>query len=528
MSSPSHKIRPDDYSEAHELQVDLVGVHKQLRNLQDSIYGYLMERLQNAYDSNDEGVPNMIEMKIGHKEGEPDFVISDRGQSGITKDYNGDIDRFLDDMKATTEKLKRGLNRKGIGMFQYTNIASNVIITSMDQEMIYRIPMWVTPAGATAYGKIQRKPKNEKYEREFGIFHSGTIVAFHNRDPKAETITEKEVIKNVREKYALRIYDNHKSVTTIVEGRTVSPPPWIEAHPPRFLQRMTGGHDIRGNLWYDEKGNGHIKIFQDGYLVEEVQFEPRKCSGYLEINILETNAGRTRFGKDNELWNDFKRRVQMLMQVFPRIQQEAQDEKYIKKVLDIAQSVLIFNKVPTAYGGSKEVTKVQTTGDRHGSEMVGYPVSPEPDLDRNIIQRPGTHSRDPTNQTRVGNLGMNSVKKTGQEKGKRKEYRALDFQENQHIGADKPLFCLYQDRKPWLLLENADNAEHAIYEQTKDQPRIHNCKLLDWFAEVNADTSGEIDEKTRMNLSRQRVLAWKVAGYYPTVTIAAKSTRKRA
>jgi hypothetical protein len=77
------------------------------------------------------------------------------------------------------------------------------------------------------------------------------------------------------------------------------------------------------------------------------------------------------------------------------------------------------------------------------------------------------------------------------------------------------------------LLENADNAEHAIYEQTKDQPRIHNCKLLDWFAEVNAETSDEIDEKTRMNLSRQRVLAWKVAGYYPTVTITAKSTKRR-
>jgi hypothetical protein len=44
---------------------------------------------------------------------------------------------------------------------------------------------------------------------------------------------------------------------------------------------------------------------------------------------------------------------------------------------------------------------------------------------------------------------------------------------------------------------------------------------------VNAETSDEIDEKTRLNLSRQRVLAWKVAGYYPTVTITAKSTKRR-
>jgi hypothetical protein len=57
--------------------------------------------------------------------------------------------------------------------------------------------------------------------------------------------------------------------------------------------------------------------------------------------------------------------------------------------------------------------------------------------------------------------------------------------------------------------------------------RFHNCKLLDWFAELNSETSGEIDEKNRMNLSRQRVHAWKVAGYYPTVTIAAKSARRK-
>lgn len=228
MTSPSHTIRPDDYSEVHDLQVDIVGVHKQLRNLQDNIYGYIMEPLQNAFDSNDEGVRNTIEMRIGHKEGEPDFVISDRGESGITKDYDGDIDKFLDSMKATTEKLKRGLNRKGIGMFQYTNIASNVIITSMDQEMIYRIPMWVTPIGTTAYGKIQRKPRNQKYEHEFGIFHPGTVVAFHNRDPKAESIIEKDLIKNIREKFALRLYDNRKSITIIVDGKEVNPPNWIE------------------------------------------------------------------------------------------------------------------------------------------------------------------------------------------------------------------------------------------------------------------------------------------------------------
>lgn len=402
----------------------------------------------------------------------------------------------------------------------------NVIITSMDQEMIYRIPMWVTPIGTTAYGKIQRKPRNQKYEQEFGIFHPGTVVAFHNRDPKADSILEKDLIKNIREKFALRLYDNRKSITIIVDGKEVNPPNWIEEHPPKLIQRMTGGHDIRGSLWFDEKGSGRIKVFQNGYMVEAIQFDPRQCSGYLEINALETNAGRTGFVKDSKPWNEFKQRVQRHLIQFPCIQQEAQDEKHVRKVLDLAQKILILNKVPTAVGGASEATKVPTSGNKHGSEIVGYPVSPKPDPKRIIIHRTGTDTRNLENQTRVGSLGIDQIKKTGQEKGKRKDYRALDFQENQHLGSDRPLFCLYQDRKPWLLLENADNAEHTIYEHTKDQPRLHNSKLLDWLADVNAEIVGIVDERTRMELGRQRVLAWKAAGFYQTVTVLAKELKR--
>jgi hypothetical protein len=77
------------------------------------------------------------------------------------------------------------------------------------------------------------------------------------------------------------------------------------------------------------------------------------------------------------------------------------------------------------------------------------------------------------------------------------------------------------------LLENAGNAEHAIYEHTKDQPKLHNCKLLDWLADVNAETAGIVDESTRMEQSRRGVLAWKVAGFYPTIAVLAERSKRR-
>lgn len=535
----SDKLRPDDFSEAHELPVDIIGTHKQYRNLQDNVYGYIHEVTQNMFDSNDNGKPNKLQIRIGTKPNEPVLWCKDEGPMGITKEYGGDIDAFIADMKATTEKILRGLNRKGIGMFQYTNIAPKVVITSMDQEMIYRIPMWITPEGATAYGKISKKPAMlEKYKEQFGIYKSGTIVAFHERDPTDPKIDEKELIKSTREKWALRLFDEEKIEFTIGQKR-MEPPQYIIDHPPIGLQKMTGGAPIRGNIWLDEKGVGRIKVFQDGYLVEEINTEPRQCTGYVECSSLGTDTGRTKFLKDNRRWDEFKSRIQRETTRFPRIAPEIQDVKNILKVRDLAQKILKLPKAPTAYGKTPDLEKIEATGDRNGDEIIGYPLSPPPEEGREIIPRPGGIGikHDMNNQTTVGEEGNDQIKKTGTEiKGPRSNHNSLEYQDNQHQGYDRPLFILMRDRKPFLLLENADNAEHAIYEMLKANPttgvmvKMYNCKMLDWLSEINLETDELIDEPMRMRLSNARVGAWKMGGYMPNkkvITAAAKGGPNR-
>lgn len=514
----SDKIRPDDFSEAHELPVDLIGTHKQYRNLQDNIYGYIHEVVQNMFDSTDRGEPNRLEIRINPRGHDPSVWFKDRGPHGITKDYKGDVDAFISAMKATTEKeIIRGLKRKGIGMFQYTNIAPKVIITSMDKEMIYRIPMWVTPEGATAYGHVSKKPILQKYMDYFGIYESGTIVAFHERPLDASEIKQKEVIKSIREKWALRLYDE-KRVDFKVGETHILPPQWIIDHPPRLLQRMMGGADIRGNIWYDEKGNGNIRGFQDGYLVEFVGTEFRQCTGYVECNALQTDAGRIKFLKDNRMWNDFKERMVREVSKFPKIAQESQDEKNVLKVRELALQILDLKRSPTAYGSTNDFEKILTTGGRGGDEVIGYPVSGEdPDPNRERIERE-EHTRDNDHQTTISEEGDDKVKKGGQDvKSPRSKHAALDFQENRHLGSDKPLFVLDRDQRPPLLRENADNIEHEIYAMLKGSAtsiaRMYNCKLLDWLSEVNLESHGILTEGLRMEMSKERYSVWKQTGY---------------
>lgn len=70
--------------------------------------------------------------------------------------------------------------------------------------------------------------------------------------------------------------------------------------------------------------------------------------------MLETNAGRTAFLKDNERWYEVRHRINNQLMKFPPIQQEVQDERHTKKILDLAQNILVLNKAPTAFGGAED------------------------------------------------------------------------------------------------------------------------------------------------------------------------------
>lgn len=529
MTSPSEEIRKDDFSESQPLPVDTRGTHERLRNLQSELLEYIREPLQNALDSNDRGKPNTLEIIVPEKpkEDEPILVVIDHG-GGITKDYGGNLERFLTAMKATSEKGKRAgtIGKMGIGMLQYTNIGKKVIITSMDRnplsgeaEMIYRIPMFIKD-GLTSFGLTHTKPAKQQYQEEFGLHHVGTKVAFFDREPNGEKLDEKGIRKLLRDQYTVLMAEN-PNVKTFINGRELELPKWMRDHRPRFIKRMSGEHDIRGNIWKDENGSGDIRLYINGNFVEIYNFEPRQCSGYVNCDVLNTVTGRTGLIKD-KMWQEFKAKMLQELAHFPKIAEDPNDEKLSRTIPELIKMALLplLPLVPTAHGSNPNQTKQPKEMDPNGTGETAYPVGKDLDPNRTIIIRK-PHPRDPRHQRQMGANGTVMSLTTSEIMDEhRKQYPDLQSREAR-AGPDRPLFILYKDRSPAELLINKDNAEHIVFLRAKSK----DVKISLVTANV-AEIISEMDEEPRMTLSKARVSALKSMGAYPKITVSAQIRRR--
>ena len=320
MTSSYDGVRDDDFSEETPFDIDKLGAHKTLRDIEDYIYEVIKEVLQNGFDSKEKGEANTLEVIIptAPKPNEAVLTVIDHGD-GITRDYDGDLNRFLTARKAFSEKSKRvgTIGSKGIGMFQYTHIGKTVIITSMDKhprtgnpELIYRIPIHEAKSGYTTFGKVVTKPATDEYQQLLKLHHVGTKVEFYDRDPEEEALDEKTLRKILRDQYTLLMAFN-PNVTVLINQKALELPKWIKDHPPELIARMSGARDpatmddynIMGAIWEDSSKSGQIRIYVDGNFVEEYAFEGRQCFGYINLNILGVNSPRNAVLRDKR-WKE--------------------------------------------------------------------------------------------------------------------------------------------------------------------------------------------------------------------------------
>jgi Histidine kinase-, DNA gyrase B-, and HSP90-like ATPase len=522
MTPASDQIRDDDFSERHPLQVDLHGTHKTLRELQGGgLYDVIKEVLQNSFDSKSKGLENRIEIYINPNAelGQPWLTVTDHGD-GITRDYDGNLDRFLNAVKATSEKRRREgtMGNKGVGMFQYTHLGRHIIMTSIDihpikgtPEMIYRIPLYLTEEDWTAYGLTTRKPATEEYMEEFGLDHLGTKVAFFDLGPGREPIEEKKLRKVLRDQYTVILAENPNCIVEI-NGTKVELPKWIREHPPKLIQRLPGEFNIRGALWEDKDGAGEIRIYKDGQWVENHTFEARQCSGYFNIDNCEAfrvNAPRTQIMRD-AFWTDLSKRMLKEVSRFPKLTSDKENTSVSRVIPQMVKDALqdILKKAPTAFGGNPKATKILSTGDIHGVGVIGYRFTPtEPDPDREIKKRK-KHMRNNANQQQIGPEGTDPVKKESDEIEKRNQYPAM-VEVYRGLG-DKPMLQLLIDRSPAQLLINTDNPEWTVVKKSKTRQE----KAL----VITANTSeiiNNVSEGARIVLYKDRVKGLKSMGQYP-------------
>lgn len=539
MSSPSERKRDDDFSEKHVLPVSQKGAQEKLRDLQDEVYDVIKEVIQNALDSRDRGLPNEVIVTIPEnpKRDEPVLEVTDKPGDGITKDYGGNLDKFLEAQKATSEKTNRlgTVGNKGIGMFQYTHIGRNVIITSIDKhprtgepEMIYRIPLYLTEDGWTAFGLTHRKPATEEYMKEFGLDHPGTRVAFFDRDPEADVIDAKELRKVLKNQYTILLAERPE-VDVIINNDRLELPKWIRDHPPRFIQRMSGAtkpeeydrYDIRGAVWADENGSGEIKLYVDGNLVQTFIFQARQCAGYLNLNLLKVTSARNKIIQD-KAWREFKEKVLRLISQFPKVRNDKEDKSLPKSVHQM-MNVMLGKLIPPVpcNPANKKSTKIDGTGDPEGFGTIGYRTTTEPPDPNREKETRIFRGRDKANQTQVSPEGKIAVKKASDDPSNRNE--APDFEDvRTGRGDKKPLFELIMTTKPVQMITNTDNEEYLPLKAATTKP-MRACILYTHMSEISEGLS----EETRMKLSEARVRMMRALGLYPKKKSALEIEQQR-
>lgn len=523
---PVDRYTDADLSEFHRWRIDELGSHKHYSELGGDPVD---EILQNAFDSNDKGVPNNISVLLD-KSGDPKqpfLTVIDEGRHGICKDYDGDINEFLAAKKATTEKTKRDLQRKGLGMFSYPNLGSPVIITSMDNDFIHRIPVFRDKEGWNGFGKTVTKPNKDTYPREFQIYNNGTRVAVFNKHPQVEPLTAQTLRKTISERFAFKLYDNPK-VHVYVDGKEVTMPSWIVDHPPQVMGLSSDHnpyHDIRGHIWEAPDGNGRINVYQDGYLVEALQIDARKVKGYLEYNRPPTNPERTGFPPSPEL-SELKQWLKEQLSVFPKVDAPCIDKKEKDAAIDVAMHVLgNYLKNFTYPGGTPQVTKsITTTTDPTGNDVIGYTFNPEPPQPQGGGTPKGTINVD--NVTKVGTgLGVEhggKLVKIQDEKtqGPRRQTRPLDYTE-QDVSPNSPLWILQKGtgtRGMPLLIVNRLNAEYPMYKMMPGG-MTKLIMMAMWMSEISMNeaspTRNGLPDHYRMKHSRFRVDAWNSMNLFP-------------
>jgi hypothetical protein len=533
---PVDRCYDEDFSEKHEWDIDKSASHKYLSRTSSDDLAPVYEIMQNHLDSKDKGQPNNISF-LFDKSGDPSepFLTSSDEGDGVTKYHEGDIMKFIESRKGISTKQGQGddWQRMGLGMLQYANLCERIIITSMDEDFLYRIPIFRTEDGVNCYGKVTHKPTKAPYFDEFKMYRTGTRVACFKRHEWIEPISPTTLRKQLVEKFAMRLYDNPK-VNVFVDDKQVTVPVWIQEHPPQVMGICKVGsskhNDIRGNMWRDDQnGNGRINVYQNGYLVEALQIDARKCKGYVEYNVPATDNARTSFIPSPEL-TELKNwlRAQMIQMNFPRTDAPVIDKRERETILELGTAILGQFFSNTTYPGSiKQQTakSITTTTDPAGSDFIGYGFNPEPDT----REPTGPIVKGPANPDNVHKIGEGIGEEHGgvlvkvqneQVKHNRRPTYPFGFQEA-HLGPDLPLWNVsrgYGSKGVTLIQLNLDNAESPMY---KGLPGgIAKSILIGvWLAEIRMNEAHPnktgLPDYLRMKHSRFRVDSWRAANLFP-------------
>jgi hypothetical protein len=517
----SDQPKDDDHNKFKVWEIDIRGGQRRLAEEADDIYDNIQEVIQNAVDSGKD-VDNYADKEAIANIWAHDYpnahnrvlTVEDFGL-GITKDYNGDINAFLNAKKATSNKVKgRGIGYKGVGMIQYPNIGKDIVIISQDDTNVYRIPI-TQESGISGFGNWDKWPiesLNEDYRKNnLHLTHRGSKVTFFNRPEKVGKIDQQTLINRTKKYFGLMIKRSPKVLININNIR-LTPPDYLnkEGYPEIDLFKLDQTIDskVTGALWPDKKGSGVILIHVDGAFVEEYRFDARRrCSGWIAIEdgVIDVTTSRDRVLKHGPVWREIcDKMVSIWMHKFELAEEEDEskaEKEDRKKKTDMLTK--IFSKILPRFPGLKiedSGLKIEVTGNAKPEEgedkVTGYRISKEPNPDRIIIERkpPGPRINRKPNQ--VGLIGTDTVKAENPENPDKKQEPSIRYVFTPLQPAD-PFLLYHTDEAPYTV---EVNTMYPLYPKCfKKDVAVKDCifRLAPYIAPIYAKAlNPDIDKLT--------------------------------
>ena len=265
------------------------------------------------------------------------LTVQDNGLA-ITKDYGGDIQKFLQAMKADSPKAENPFTcgHKGIGMTMYFLLSDEIEIIAQDDHagLLSRFTMYIGKnekgQDIARYSEPEVRGITAEWQKEFGIFRHGTKLIFYKSKTKklSRNFTKQNVLDKARHIFGLRHSWLTKTVV-IADGQAVDmTPDYMKGHPEEHLTTVfVDGKkvDVTGNIYHDPTGRSKLWVIaRGGQLVDDVQFkEPgsntvNRCAGYVYCPEWQPETGRKGVIQ-NEYWEATTPAITKLTKAFAEV-----------------------------------------------------------------------------------------------------------------------------------------------------------------------------------------------------------------
>lgn len=324
-------------------------------------YEGLLEGMQNAFDSPIDRLKDKLRIDVTIPL--PDMAgygrliarIKDTGGS-VTKDFGGRIQGYIDLIRAISPKDE---HRFGIGMGQYFNISQTVVITSMDDKYIYRIPHFLNSEGLPETGDWTFDTISEETMEKYHIYAKGTMVEWFDPYGNVPVLSPVKLGHMIKKTFGWKMLEQ-ENTEIFINGDKLEVPEELKGKKIRFICKLKRQEVVKPNgkvikvdpvvmgcIEANSKGTGNLEIYADGgYYFNKEKFGHKRFGGFACIDAMPLDTSR-HVVIHEAMWIDFYEHIIEETKHFPDVPtDDTVSEKQKKSLSDMVNKVIKQFNIP--------------------------------------------------------------------------------------------------------------------------------------------------------------------------------------